>query len=179
MGRTLHGDLRAALLREAAAQLEVRPASEVSLREIARQLRITHVAAYRHFADRDALLTAVAVDDFRALQDAMRAAAAAGGAEVLEHTGIAYVQFALVRPHRFRSMFTQLGRGDPQLKALAEQTFAAVPDLLPSGVQNKRSVGLALWASVHGMACLAMDGALPPDAMDPMTVARALAALVR
>lgn len=65
-------------------------------------------APYRHFADRDALLSAVAAVGYRDL--AARLAAAHPTpitAEDLAAIAIAYVQFALARPGLFRVMFAE------------------------------------------------------------------------
>ena len=169
-------NLRAALIREASACLDERPASDVSLRDIARGAGVTHAAAYRHFRDREAVFGAVAAQDFEALTAAILAATAEPSGSPLERAGIAYVTFALSRPHRFRSMFGQLGRGDAAVVEKASLLLAATPSLVTSGTSE--AAALTLWVAVHGIACLALDGALPPQARDPVALARAIVSSV-
>jgi hypothetical protein len=59
-----HGDLRAAVLKAAASEIERRGFETLSLRELASLIGVAHSAPYRHFADRDALLAALAAQGF-------------------------------------------------------------------------------------------------------------------
>ncbi len=62
-----HGDLRAALLEAAREVLAKEGVEALTLREVARRAGVTHAAPYRHFADKEALLAAVATEGFAAL----------------------------------------------------------------------------------------------------------------
>ena len=55
-----HGDLRAALLTAAEAELAERGVEAFSLRSVAKRAGVSHAAPYRHFKDREALLSALA-----------------------------------------------------------------------------------------------------------------------
>src|SRR2546427_8857402 len=93
-----HGNLRTALLRAAGERLEKQGITALSLREAARRVGVSHNAPYRHFADREALLAALAAQGFEMLGQAMRGQTGRG-------MGEAYVRFALQYPQRFRLMF--------------------------------------------------------------------------
>src|SRR5256885_13335679 len=93
-----HRDLRAALLRAAGKRLEKQGITALSMREAARRVGVSHNAPYRHFADREALLAALAAQGFEMLGQAMRGHAGRA-------MGEAYVRFALQYPQRFRLMF--------------------------------------------------------------------------
>ena len=69
-----HGDLRAALIEEGLEQLSQRPADEVSLREIARNVGVSATAVYRHFPDKAALLAALCIIGDEKLSAAFRTA---------------------------------------------------------------------------------------------------------
>lgn len=147
-----HGDLRAALLDAADALLDAGGDGAVSLRECARAAGVSPAAAYRHFADKDALLAALAARHFAEFGQALAVPFAAQGA--------AYVRFALARPGRFRLMFGPLLRragDDPGLRTAAAAAFAALEQ-----AAGGREAGLRAWATVHGLAHLLLDGALPP-----------------
>ncbi|MFC6746387.1 TetR/AcrR family transcriptional regulator [Methylobacterium persicinum] len=77
-----HGDLRAALVLAALERLEAGGAAALSLRGIARDCGVSAMAPYRHFADKDALLDAVAGHGFQELARCLEEAdATAGGRE--------------------------------------------------------------------------------------------------
>jgi AcrR family transcriptional regulator len=173
-----HGDLRAALLAAARALLDEGGVPAVSLREVARRAGVTPAASYRHFADKEALLTALAVQGFEEFAQALRQACE-GAPDPFAEMGIAYVQFAVQRPGMFRLMFgpavADRSRSPQLLEAIGASTR-----LFEGGLKSSRHVapadpvaGLRAWATVHGLATLAIDGMLPD--YDPVMLARALA----
>ena len=99
-----HGDLRRALVSSA---LEFLSVAGLSLRAVARRAKVSAMAPYRHFADKEALLAAAAEHGFRQLTIRFSAAAAAApdpGA-ALNALGVAYVVFACDEPSLFKLMF--------------------------------------------------------------------------
>src|ERR1700687_957438 len=104
-----HGNLKQALLAAAVKVLGKKGPRAFTLREVARQAKVSHTAPYRHFRDKDELLAAVAAQGFDRLADAMIAAAtpARNALEALELSGRGYVQFALDWPEHFSAMFDQ------------------------------------------------------------------------
>jgi AcrR family transcriptional regulator len=92
-----HGNLRAALLGEAERTLREQGIDALSLRDLARQAGVSHAAPRRHFADRHALLDALAASGFVRLGDEVRAAIDAAGEDYqarLRAVATAYVRFA-------------------------------------------------------------------------------------
>jgi AcrR family transcriptional regulator len=178
-----HGDLRRALLQEAVRIIAADGGEALTLRQVGARLGVSRTALYRHFADKSALLAAVAREGFQAfaadLLDAwMQAPATPRGLELM---GRAYIRFALTHRSHYRVMFgdfRQQCEKDPGLQADAETSFRVLVDALvmmqaagqvrPDDVtQQARYV----WAIVHGIAMLAMDGQLgPADAgtLDPL-----------
>jgi AcrR family transcriptional regulator len=122
-----HGDLRAAVLKAAAAEIERRGFETLSLRELASLIGVAHSAPYRHFADRDALLAALAAQGFAELlkryQDGARARTPAAR---LRACGRAYLELAADRPQLFRLMFASdlLSGASPPDPALAQAATA-------------------------------------------------------
>ncbi len=175
-----HGDLRAALLLAARALLDEGGVAAVSLREAARRAGVTPAACYRHFVDKEALLTALAVQGFEEFAQAL-AQASKGSRAPFAEMGVAYVEFAVQRPGMFRLMFgpavADRSRSPELLAAIAGSTR-----LFESGLKSGKHAapqdpvaGLRAWATVHGLATLAIDGMLPQ--YDPVMLARALAKL--
>ncbi len=154
-----HGDLKAALLRAAGKILEKEGVEDLSLRSMARRAGVSHSAPYRHFADREALLAALAAEGFAMLGEAQGAAAEAGG---LRAMGEAYVLFALAHPQRFRLMFggqVPIAR-HARLREVATKTFAALSGALSAKLpeaQGAADASIAAWALVHGLAQLLLE----------------------
>ena len=157
-----HGDLRDALVRAALEILEDSTVTEVSVRAAARRAGVSTGAPYRHFADRDALLSAVAAVGYRELAGALVAAhPAPKTADDLADIAVAYVQFALTRPGLFRVMFAEgCDRTDPDrvaaVAAITEYVKAIAQQVVPT--VDSEPLATAMWALVHGLAFLHMDG---------------------
>ena len=173
-----HGDLRNALVDAAVHLLESGGVDGFSLRGVAREVGVSANAAYRHFDDKSALLTAVAQYGFERLGARMRRAMAASrgrgpaAAAVarFKATGRAYVEFALAQPELFDVMFGRSGAANLE-SAWATQDpespygllGGALDELVSHGVlpEDGRPGGeLKAWATVHGFACLCLDGAV-------------------
>jgi AcrR family transcriptional regulator len=167
-----HGNLRRALLDEAIAIIGAEGLSDVTLREIGARLGVSRTALYRHFADKDALLAAVATEGFRALRRELVTAWEAGGSgdEAFRAMGIAYVRFAVANPAHYRVMFggaVQSESPDPELAAEGHGAFNALVDALAAlqrdgllRAEDPVLMATYVWALVHGMAMLAIDGKL-------------------
>ena len=159
-----HGDLRAALVCEGMRQLGEEGAGDLSLRGVARAVGVSATAVYRHFPDKDALLSAIAEEGFRMLGQAQRAAFSAAreaGARAFQASGAAYVRFALANPALFRLMFarpTAASRQSDAAAFLRENSAASAPPGVDRGL-----FALQAWSVVHGLAMLMLDGLAPAD----------------
>ena len=104
-----HGSLRQALLDSALEIIEERGPSALSLREAASRAGVSHAAPKRHFATVADLYCAVAEDGYRALREHLLKRVAgqpdAAPLQALAILGVAYVEFAITNPGRFRAMF--------------------------------------------------------------------------
>ena len=175
-----HGDLRAALIRAAIELLEESGETELSLRAVARRAGVSPAAPYRHYADREALVSAVAAVGYRELAEQLAAAHPSPSTpEQLASVAIAYVQFALERPALFRIMF-----GEPCDRDNVERVAAtaAVSQYVRGIVErtfpeaDAEALATAVWALVHGLAFLFLDGKL--DASTPSVVAERIGAAI-
>src|SRR6201993_4079858 len=168
-----HGDLRVALVQAALELLEERGETELSLRAVARRAGVSAAAPYRHYADREALISAVAAVGYRELAERLVAAHPSPSTpEQLASVAIAYVQFALERPALFRIMF-----GEPCDRDNDERVAAtAAVSLYVRGIVERsfpqadaEAMGTGIWELVHGLPFLYLDGKL--DASRPTAVA--------
>jgi AcrR family transcriptional regulator len=167
-----HGNLRRALLDEALATIRADGVEGLTLREIGARVGVSRTALYRHFADKRALLDAVATEGFRTLRQQLVAAWEGGGRKPAAFTamGVAYVQFAVASPAHYRVMFGGFldpRAGAPELAAEAAGAFQALVEALAAlqreaVVRADDTVTMArfVWAVVHGVAMLAIDGQL-------------------
>src|SRR6202011_966451 len=92
-----HGNLRTALLAQAERTVRDHGVQDLSLRELARELGVSHGAPRRHFPDRQALLDALAETGFARLGAELSDAADGAGEDFrarLQATAAAYVRFA-------------------------------------------------------------------------------------
>ena len=160
-----HGDLANALIAAALAAVEQEGPDAVSLRDIAQTLGVSRAAPYRHFADRDALLAAVAARGFEDLNVGYEAALAAegDGREKLRAAGRVYLDFARRRPGLFRLMFESdfLGRDRPPAVLIgpADKAYhllwrameAACPDADERAIKART---ITVWSTIYGYIAL-------------------------
>jgi AcrR family transcriptional regulator len=154
-----HGDLRAALLDAALGLLD--DGEAFSLRAVARRAGVSPNAPYRHYQDKDALLSALAGCGFDRLADRLEAA------PDLVAMAQVYVAFALRHPGLFRLMY-----GRPTANA----AWGRTAEILASRLGTP-ALQVGAWALVHGLAVLLLDGKLActdPDALVRTTVAAVL-----
>ena len=175
-----HGDLRAACLRAAMELLEEGGATALSLRAVARRAGVSPAAPYRHYADRDALISAVGAVGYRELAEQLAAAnPSPSTAADFGAIAVAYVQFALQRPALFRVMFAEPCDTDNRERvaatnAISEYVSAIVQQSFPGF--DTEALSTAAWALVHGLAFLHLDGKL--DASTPDVVSNRVRAAV-
>ena len=167
-----HGDLSRALVQEAVRTIQKGGVGALTLRTVGARLGVSRTALYRHFADKSALLAAVASEGFRTLR--LRTQEAwdrhGGGTEGLKEMGATYVRFAVEHPSHYRVMFGGfIGRApkDSELSREGGGAFQVLVDAIVSlhqqGILRKDpplELAQYIWANVHGIAMLAIDGML-------------------
>lgn len=169
-----HGNLREALL-EAAVELAAKDGPDaVVLREVARHVGVSHNAAYRHFANREELLRAVAARalDVWGAQMRDRIAAAAPGRrgkeaayDRINASGRAYVEFATEQPGLFRTLgqfpIGSVQPGDETVPHPYLQLSERLDELVKVGAitpERRANAEIAAISAVHGFAMLVLDG---------------------
>ena len=168
-----HGNLRAALTESGVALAREGGPEAVVLREASRRARVSHSAAYRHFADREALLAAVAGEAASALARALerRIVRAPDARGRLRAVGTAYVRFALAEPGLFRTAFafhavsawpdgTGVGERGLDPRELLTEVLDELEREGTLPAATRPGAEFAAWSAVHGLACLLIDGPL-------------------
>jgi AcrR family transcriptional regulator len=161
-----HGDLRAALIAAAREALETTRPEDITLKSLAVRVGVSQPAPYRHFANRDALLAAVAADGFVRFREAMETAQASAE----EHgrflaASLAYLEFGRANRGVYRLMFaTRLVPtvDDAPLNDAARASF----ELLLEGVaqsappERVQAIAVWIWSTLHGLVMLEAEGIL-------------------
>jgi AcrR family transcriptional regulator len=159
---------RRALLDAAAALLDGGGPAAVTLREVGAIAGVTRGAPYRHFPDKENLLTEVAAEGWDRLGQAMLALRANPQLLPGERLRAALTAILLVarrQPHLYQLMFTA-PHGDPDAVVRAAQRMCdEFLDLVAPvvGPQNSERSAAILLTGVHGAAGLASSGLLVTD----------------
>lgn len=127
----------------------------LSLRAVARAAGVSHAAPYHHFADKTALLAAIAAHGFDLLHEEIVARAEDSPADRLQAAAMTYVGFAVEHPELFRLMFSgAVSPHDvhPQLRTSAKRAYGHITASIPD-----EGAALAAWSIVHGLAMLLLD----------------------
>jgi AcrR family transcriptional regulator len=182
-----HGNLHAALLAQAELTVRERGAQALSLRELAREVGVSHGAPRRHFPDRQALLDALAAAGFERLGAELRGAFDGAGDAFesrLEATAAAYVRFATRDAALLELMFAGKHR-EQSLNEAAVRAFSVILELIEQGqaegaldAGERERVGLVLFATMQGIAALVTSGMVPAEQLDEL-VADATAHFLR
>ncbi len=164
-GRYHHGDLRAALVDAAIVLIAERGVRGFSLAEASRRVGVSAAAPYRHFADRDELLAAVAVQGLQvfAAEVASEARDADAPEQQLAAIARAYVRFAALQRPLFDTLFSAGidKRSYPELERAWEPVdafLAVVEDICAGDTVAADALAEALEATAHGHAALLIDG---------------------
>lgn len=162
-----HGHLREALLQQAIAQLDEAGPDSVTIRAVARRTGVSHAAPANHFADRTALLTAVAARLFGELTDLIErrllqlpriaAARARGFVDTL-------LDYGLSQPNRYRLMWRRdlTDWNDAALTVamdgLYDRLVAEIESMRSDATVDQHTLAVGLWSMVHGYVSLRIDG---------------------
>ncbi|MFE9313717.1 TetR/AcrR family transcriptional regulator [Streptomyces albidoflavus] len=179
-----HGNLRTDLLDAAERSLRAHGAEQLSLRDLARDVGVSHAAPRRHFADRRALLDALAESGFMRLGEELRAAVNEIDDEYdlparLHAFASAYVRFATENAALTGLMNSSKHR--PGATAVAEAAAAAfgqISELIEDGQQrgelegdDPEETGLVIYATVLGITSMLNSGMIEPARLEGLVSA--------
>jgi AcrR family transcriptional regulator len=178
-----HGRLKDALLEAARSLMSERGSAGFTLAEAAKLVGVTAAAPYRHFSDRQALMSELARRGFEIFDQRLAIAWDLGRPDPLQalrRMGEAYLAFARDEPGLYSAMFSHVGAldapasGAAATKALEGLRQAAAGALrargAPEGVARK--LAFEIWSLSHGVAMLTISGHLDPtrDGCDPAAI---------
>ncbi|MEU1480819.1 TetR/AcrR family transcriptional regulator [Streptomyces sp. NPDC001668] len=171
-----HGDLRSALLAAAERTLRDRgTAASLSLRELARDIGVSHAAPGRHFKDKQALLNALALVGYDRMAEALEAADEPGDAlqDRLTTLARAYLRFAIDNPELLELMYARKHEPDAaeQIATAMDRTVGSLERAVAAAQQRREIVDgdpeqltLVVGTALHGLASFAVTGKFTTEA---------------
>src|SRR3984885_2304579 len=165
-----HGNLREALLRAAENSLEMGGVQSLTLRELSRELGVSHTSPLRHFANKQALLDGLAVRGFERLSAILSRAVKDRGADFrarLIKLARAYVGFQTKHPALCGLMFEAKHRTDapPEVLEAGERAFSYGPIIFAEGqargevvAGHPGSLYLVAFPALQGLIAISTDG---------------------
>ncbi|WP_020494588.1 TetR/AcrR family transcriptional regulator [Sciscionella marina] len=174
-----HGNLRTALLDAAERGLREHGADQLSLRDLAREIGVSHAAPRRHFADRQALLDALAESGFLRLADTLRSALAEAADDFsarVRDSVTAYAHFATDNAALLELMYTSKHRPEaPRIAEAAGAAFGPLIELIEQGQAHgalepgdPERIGLVLYATVHGITTMINGDMIAGELLDEL-----------
>lgn len=174
-----HGNLRAALLEAAERVLRERGADQVALRDLARELGVSHAAPQRHFPNRQALLDALAEAGFARLDTALRAALTGADDDFparVRASATAYTRFATENAALLELMYTGKHRPDAtRIAKAAEAPFGLLNDVIAQGQEegalqpgDPGRIAIVLFATLQGITALVNGNIVESHLLDDL-----------
>ena len=178
-----HGDLKNALIEAGLDILSKEGVQALSLRKVARKAGVSHAAPYAHFADKQALIAAIATEGYaRLYQDLAEVAAHYAGdpSQALIEVAWAYVQFAVNHPDHFKVTFSGIVENETDYPEYVEQSKKSLK-LVMDLVTDCQEVGLltagdsellaiSIWAGIHGFISLLLGNQIPSAVLERFTL---------
>ncbi|TAX54697.1 TetR/AcrR family transcriptional regulator [Rhizobium leguminosarum] len=143
----------------------------VTIRRLAKEIEYSQPILYSHFANRDAIVAAVAVEGFKELATVLQDAAGAanGQRESLMDVAMAYFAFAFSRPALYEAMFilpTQLQFAEAETRPELRAGFDAIAAAVSPFCADVEIATETFWAALHGLAELERSGRIRPGMRD-------------
>lgn len=174
-----HGNLRAALLAAAERGLREGGVDRLSLRDLAREIGVSHAAPRRHFPDRQALLDTLAETGFERLEASLRDSLTEAGEQFgarVRAGAMAYTRFATDNAALLELMYTSKHRpGATRIVKAAEAPFGLLEDLICQGQRegaldggDPMRIGFVLFATLQGIATIINGNLAPQELLDEL-----------
>lgn len=179
-----HENLREACITQAIQIIETSGLENLSFREVARRLGVSHQAPYKHFPSRDHILAAIVQRTFKEFATFLDAVPVSEDpAEELEALGNRYLRYALENPLQYRLMFgTPLPdlADHPEMMDGAQHAFDRLLRIiermtLPAAATHN---AMFAWSTIHGLASLLEAQVMAKIALSEEAVAESTRAVM-
>jgi AcrR family transcriptional regulator len=141
----------------------------VTVRRLAEEIEYSQPVLYSHFENRDAIVSAVAVQGFQEITAAIQEAVSGshGRRNTLENVAVAYLAFALRHPALYEAMFmlpTDLRFAEAGTRPVLRAAFEALAAVVAPFCSDAEVATEAYWAALDGLAALERSGRIRPGA---------------
>ncbi len=175
-----HGDLKNALIEAGIEILSKEGVNGLSLRKVARKAGVSHAAPYAHFADKQSLIAAIALDGHSKIHARIEEVQVLHPNDPLKQLvrlAWAYMQFGLESPAHYKITFSGLIENEknyPELVEVTRQSLAALQKIiadcqsagiLSSSEYETEIVAITLWGLIHGLVSLVIESQVSSDLM--------------
>lgn len=171
-----HGDLRNTLIKTGVMMLEQEGEQALSLRKLAKQTGVSHNAPYMHFADKEALLAAIAEEGFHILTNAVDTAVTQSEGnwpQQFQNGCWAYVNFALHHPSHLQVMFRYFEPAKyPSLFQASTGALERLKVVIEAGQHqgllingDSKQLATFVWSLLHGVSMILAGRKMPPVVM--------------
>ena len=153
----------------AAAIAEQEGWDAVTIRRLAEAIEYSQPVLYSHFANRDAIVAAVAIEGFREIAAVLRTAVDTDATtdDSLSNIANAYLDFASARPALYQAMFvlpTRLRFAEADTRPELRAGFDALASVVAPFCPDADVATEVFWSALHGMAELERAGRVKPIA---------------
>jgi AcrR family transcriptional regulator len=178
-----HGDLKNALIEAGIEILAKDGLGALSLREVARQAGVSHTAPYAHYADKQALIAAIATAGYEKLYARLADVVQQyqdSPVQQLVEAGWAYLEFAFDEPDHFKITFSgviEKEKDFPAFVEISQKSFRLVVEIieachqtgvLPAGPSDL--IAVSVWSLLHGLASLILEDQISHAILDRFTL---------
>jgi AcrR family transcriptional regulator len=169
-----HGNLKEALISAGLEILSKKGIESLSLRNVAKQIGVSHTAPYNHFHDKQDLLAAISAAGHKQFHLVLLETYEKfknTPTNLITEIAWAYLQFAIQNPDKFKLMFSSAleeEQNHPEFEEITQKTINLFEDIirfcqscgaLVEG--NVYKIAIALWSSVHGFTMLVLEDQFP------------------
>jgi AcrR family transcriptional regulator len=174
-----HGDLKNALIQAGVQVLAGKGVNGLSLREVAKRAGVSHSAPYAHFADKQALIAAIATEGHTHIHDVITTIFEQYPDDPLQQlieTGCAYLRFGLDEPDLFKITFSgvvEQEHNHPDLVKITKENFFLIRQLVSRcqaasifAPGPEDLIAQNLWGSVYGLVTLLQQGQISSTVLD-------------
>lgn len=164
-----HGNLKNACIKQGVKFLN-KGEGHFTLRQLAKEIGVSHGAPSRHFPTKSHLLAAIAEEGFRKLNLTLKSASGQQETKInsLSLMCEAYVQFGIVHQQHYKLMFGHLIPQHTDFPSLFLESKHAIHQLIMIIEDNKKigllknlstsNIALSIWSKLHGLTMLIIDG---------------------
>lgn len=169
-----HGDLKNACINEGLRLIKKNGSFDFSMRDISKNLGVSHGAPYKHFETKEELLAALAEQGFDLLTsqvENIRTNSPENNVDLLYKIAIVYIEFGSLNPEYYKLMFGNVIRDAeqfPNLYQASVRSYNTFKLLIMDLIESKKIIPTAnsnlmtfySWSLLHGLVSLAQDNRL-------------------